>query len=288
MCRLYGFSATGATQLDCSLVLAQNALQVQSDRDRRGRRNADGWGIARWSAGDLEVVTSTNPAFADGAFAEEAEATTATVALAHIRAATVGDVVASNVHPFAHGPWAFAHNGTLTAHAELATRLAERSHGVPAGTTDSELIFRWLLGRMPEFGLDPDEPASDPTALGRLLEHAVLDLVRMSMEIPDRDPPQLNLLLSDGVNLAASRWRNSLFWTERRGLPDCAFCGTNHCPDADDSYRAIVIASEPISNEAWVEAQEGTILAVGSDAALTTIDLLDHVASTGSQTAGTR
>ena len=146
MCRLYGFSATEATRLDCSLVLARNALQVQSDRDQRGKRNADGWGIARWTGSHPDVVRSTSPAFADGAFAEEAEATRARVALAHIRAATVGDVMAENVHPFKYGPWAFAHNGTLTAHARLAPILEDQAHGRPRGSTDSELIFHWLLG----------------------------------------------------------------------------------------------------------------------------------------------
>ena len=279
MCRLYGFSATDVTRLDCSLVLAQNALQVQSDRDRRGQRNADGWGIARWNGSHPDVVRSTNPAFADGAFADEAEATRARVALAHIRAATVGDVLAENVHPFQHGPWAFAHNGTLTAHDRLAPVLADQAHGRPRGSTDSELIFQWLLGRMPDFGLDPESPADDANALGRLLGSAVLDLVRMSMEAPDVGPPKLNMLLSDGVNMAASRWGNSLFWTVRERLADCAVCGTNHCPDADDSYRAVAIASEPISDEPWVEVQEGSILVVAPNAVVTTTDLMRAAAT---------
>ena len=70
MCRLYGFLATEPTRLDCSLVHAQNALQVQSDRDPRGVRNADGWGIAHWTGTMPLVIKSTAPAFADGRFAE--------------------------------------------------------------------------------------------------------------------------------------------------------------------------------------------------------------------------
>jgi len=131
MCRLYGFSATAPTRLECSLVSAQNALQVQSDRDGRGRRNADGWGLARWKASTPQVVRSTLPAFADREFVHEAEATRSRVALAHVRAATVGDVLLENVHPFHHGPWAFAHNGTLTAHRQLAPLLTEGAHHEP-------------------------------------------------------------------------------------------------------------------------------------------------------------
>jgi len=277
MCRLYGFSATDSTRLDCSLVAAQNALQVQSDRDGRGRRNADGWGITRWTGPEPEVVKSTEPAFADRTFVEEAEATRSRVVLAHIRAATVGDVDLDNVHPFSHGPWAFAHNGTLTAHADLSPIMVPL-HDEPRGSTDSELIFQWLLARMPEFGLDPDAPSPDPDRLAALLEQVVLDLVRWSIAIPGVEPPKLNLLLSDGVNLAASRWGNSLYWTVRTGVRDCAVCGTDHCPEADDSYRAVVIASEPITDEPWIEVQEGTVLAVGSHAELLTRDLLTRAA----------
>ncbi len=279
MCRLYGFTATEPTRLECSLVQAQNALQVQSDRDGRGRRNADGWGIARWSSPEAEVVRSTQPAFADREFAREAEATRSGVVLAHVRAATVGGVVDENVHPFRHGPWAFAHNGTLTAHGALAPSLLESAHQTPGGSTDSELIFQWLLGRMPDYGLHPDRPAKEIEPVARLLEEAVLGLVGASMAIPGTDPPKLNFLLSDGVNLVASRWGNTLYWTERHGVRDCAVCGTDHCPEADGSYKAVAIASEPITDERWTEAQEGTILAVDGSARLTIRDLATQAAA---------
>src|ERR687897_3268653 len=46
MCRLYGFRATEPTTVECTLVSAQNALIVQSQRDQEGRSNAHGWGVA--------------------------------------------------------------------------------------------------------------------------------------------------------------------------------------------------------------------------------------------------
>lgn len=278
MCRLYGFTATDATRLDCSLVSAQNALQVQSDRDSRGRRNADGWGVVRWAGDVPEVIRSTDPAFADPEFADQAASRRSKVALAHIRAATVGDVTIDNVHPFTHGPWAFAHNGTLSAYEDIAPLLMLDAHHDPWGSTDSELIFQWILGRMPEFGLDPDASTDDPERIAALLESAVVNLVRWSIAIPGVAPPKLNFLLSDGSNMAASRWGNSLYWTMRSGFPDCAVCGTAHCPSADESYRAIVIASEPITEEVWTEVQEGTVLSVGKGIELRTRDLLSRAA----------
>ena len=83
MCRMYGFLATESTRLDCSLVLAQNALQTQSDRDRRGVRNADGWGIAHWDDSHPAVLKSTHPAFADKHFAETAGEISSQAVIAH-------------------------------------------------------------------------------------------------------------------------------------------------------------------------------------------------------------
>lgn len=264
MCRLYGFIANEPTRLECSLVVAQNSLLTQSDRDGRGRRNADGWGIARWSASGLEVVASTRPAFADRDFAAAAEGTTAPAVIAHVWAATVGDVVPENLHPFRYGPWGFAHNGTLTAYADLAPLLARTAYRVPHGSTDSELIFQWLLGRMPAFGVDPEAPARSLEALADVVEHVVLDLVRAALAVPGlTQPPKLNLIIGDGRHLVASRWGNSLYWTRRRAVSDCAVCGHAHARDLDGAYRAVVIASEPLTDEDWREVPEGTI--VGAD-----------------------
>ncbi len=79
--------------------------------------------------------------------------------------------------------------------------------------------------------------------------------------------------------MVASRWGNSLYWTIRTGVRDCAICGDAHCEPADRSYRAVVLASEPITDEAWVEVQEGTIVAVDEHANLITRDLFTRAAS---------
>lgn len=55
-------------------------------------------------------------------------------------------------------------------------------------------------------------------------------------------------------------------------------CGTNHCPDADETYRAVVVASEPITTEAWTEVSEGTVLVVDEGGTVTAVDLLAQAA----------
>jgi len=274
MCRLYGFLATDATRLECSLVSAQNALIVQSDRDGRGVRNADGWGIAHWVGDEKEVIKSTMPAFADKQFVEIASDIWSEAAIAHVRAATIGRVSDPNTHPFTFGTWAFAHNGTIDAFEHVATRLDIGPYGPPVGQTDSEMAFLWLLNRMSGYGLDPFEQATGLEPIVELVADAVLDLVDLSMVSGASSSPKLNFLLSDGKHMVASRWGNTLYWTHRRGVRDCAVCGVSHCPTADDSYRSVVVASEPITNERWTEVPEGTVLGIEPGAHTLVRDLL--------------
>jgi hypothetical protein len=68
--------------------------------------------------------------------------------------------------------------------------------------------------------------------------------------------------------------QNALFWTHRRGIRDCAVCGVSHSPAADDNYRSVVIASEPLTDETWLEVPEGTVIGVEPGAHTLTRDLL--------------
>ncbi len=278
MCRLYGFLATQPTRLECSLITAQNALQVQSDRDGRGVRNADGWGIAHWVGDDREVIKSTMPAFADDRFAEIASKIWSEAAIAHVRAATIGGVSTENTHPFTFGTWAFAHNGTIPAFDHVSTRLDIGPYGPPDGQTDSELVFLWMLNRMNEYGLDPGEQADELGPVVDLVAESVLELVDLSIQSGAIDQPKLNFIVSDGRHLVASRWGNSLFWTFRRGIRDCAVCGISHCPPADDDYRSVVVASEPITDEAWIEVPEASVLGIQPGAHTVRKDLLSSAA----------
>lgn len=269
MCRLYGFVASEETGLECSLVEAQNALLVQSDRDLRGIRNPDGWGIAAWDETIPGVVKSTFPAFADRGFREIASSVFSHSVIAHIRAATVGRVAFENTHPFQYGPWAFAHNGTIGSFEHVQTHLDLGPYGPPVGSTDSETLFLWLLNRMRDHGLSPLSQADHLPRIVDLLHDAVQDLVRISMRAGADQPPTLNFILSDGRHLAASRWGNSLYWLYRKGVTDCMVCGTSHCPTADASYRAVVVASEPITDEDWNEIPEATVF--GASPEITTL-----------------
>lgn len=256
MCRLYGITGNQPARVECSLVEAQNALLQQSIQDSRGRTNPDGWGVGIYEHGSPTVYKSARAASHDTEFRDTAESVVSRSVVAHIRAATVGSTGLDNTHPFTHGPWLFAHNGTLAGFEELKPQLEaeipEHLLRQRRGETDSELMFLWLLGRMPAHGLDPLSGADSANQIVELLAAAVPELSRRAEEVGET--ALLNFLLSDGVHLGASRWGNTLSLVERTGWTDCDVCGTTHLTGTGESkYRAIAIASEPITRENWVE-----------------------------------
>jgi glutamine amidotransferase len=275
MCRLYGFRGTEPTRLDCSLVRAQNALVAQSRKDRRGLSNADGWGIGSYEDGRAVIHKCDAAAFEDRHFGETAGTVNSPTVLAHARKATVGRTGSANTHPFSYGVWSFAHNGTLTAFDRVAPRLEEEAGGAlmcsRRGTTDSELIFLWLLRRMTRGGIKADVTCRDPEALRGLLAESVLLLAARSQEAGAAERAKLNLLLTDGVTLVASRWGNSLFRLRRDGVRDCEICGLPHVEKnavdsrGADGYRASMVASEPITQEMWEEVPERSVVVIDRD-----------------------
>ncbi len=270
MCRLYGFRANEPTRVECSLVRAQNALLVQSRHDLRGRSSPDGWGIAVYMDGRPEVERRVTAAYHDLHFATAASRVFAKTVVAHVREATVGGTAVANSHPFQHDRWVMAHNGTVRGFDRLepgmvaetdADLITERT-----GSTDSELAFLWLLTRLRRAGVDLDGPPHPAGDLGKVVAESVRALSASTRALGLDKPERLNFLLTDGHSMIASRWNNSLHWIERHGVQDCETCGAPHVDHTTNrDYRAVAIASEPISSEAWQQVPEHSLLIVDEE-----------------------
>jgi glutamine amidotransferase len=265
---LYSLSANEPTKVECTLVYAQNALLRQSRGDRRGKDHSDGWGIACYRDGVPRVERRATAAHEDIHFSATAERVYSTKVVAHVRRATVGPPSLQNTHPFTYGPWTFAHNGTLRGvdrlEAELLQEIPDELRALRVGNTDSELIFYWLLGRMRARGQSLESPCTDLERLTDEVREGVAALVRRSVD--GEEPSRLTVILTDGRVLVASRWQHSLFLVRREGVRDCDICGIPHVHhDESVDYRAVVLASEPISSEAWEEVPEGSVVAIGAD-----------------------
>lgn len=258
MCRFLGLRTTYPTTVECSLVHARNSLMAQSRRDLHGFENADGWGIAAYRHGEPRFQRRCHAAHQSHEFRAAASRVCASTVLAHVRRATVGAIDDVNTHPFTHGRFAFVHNGTIPYFERIRDDMLDamghdHRHAIQ-GTTDSEHLFHVVLaahGRAPERSLYD--------VLHETLRRTVAWCRRVGLE------PRLglNVLLTDGERMVGSRWQRTLFWLQRVGLADCAVCGSRHAAcEAPDDYRALVIASEPITREPWREVPERSVFEV--------------------------
>ena len=149
MCRLYGFRATEPTKVECSLVHAQNALLVQSRRDRAGESHIHGWGVAAYEDHTPIRDRQAWAAYHGEHFRRAAARIYAESVLAHVRKATVGPPNIDNTHPFVDQHWSFIHNGTVPGFAAMRERMVatitDMHRDAIQGDTDSEHVFRLLL-----------------------------------------------------------------------------------------------------------------------------------------------
>lgn len=263
MCRLYGFRATEPTAVECTLVHAQNALMIQARSDAVGKSHSSGWGVAMYAGGEIHVERKAWAAYEGEHFSRVAARTRSRTVVGHVRRATVGQPSLENTHPFTHGRWVFAHNGTIVnfgrLKGELVDAMTPGHREAIRGVTDSEHLFHYLLTLREE---DPDAPLPD------ILRRGLLRVVDRMGEGAATDAAGLNVIWTDGSEMVASRWGRTLWYVEREGTHDCEICGkTGVRGHAGSGYRAVVVASEPISHdETWTEVPEGSLLRIGPEA----------------------
>jgi predicted glutamine amidotransferase len=184
MCRMLGMTAARPTGVRDLLSDGARCLKALS------QEHADGWGIAlfrdQWQIHRSTACAAVCPEFASGE---------ATLAIAHIRKKTVGELALRNTHPFQRGQFVFAHNGTVETET---LRIAPEHAARTVGTTDSEKLFAFVLTAIDEVG-DVERGIRKAAAMLPGLGTA-------------------SFLISDGVRLFAHRLGRSLFVSHREGL----------------------------------------------------------------------
>jgi len=264
MCRLYGFYATEPTKVECTLVHAQNALIAQSFSDLSGYDHTHGWGVATFDKDGLDIEREAWAAYHGEHFERAAAKIYSRMVIAHVRRATVGGAAIENTHPFSDGKWVFAHNGTVPGFAAirplLLDQMGAKHRNAVKGETDSEHIFHYFLSLIDDGRIDVDHDL--PGAMERL----VSDIARLAETHAPGKRTGLNIILSDGERLVGSRFNRSLYYVDREGVYDCEICGFPHIHhDPDKAYRAIVVASEPITHEGWIEIPNHSIWQINMD-----------------------
>ena len=246
MCRLFAQHADPHHLPHEPLCVAHNALRTQS------HQHPHGWGIGWYDSAGVQVRRGVTPAHADDAFVAAAREARSENVLAHGRDASVGAVETCNTHPFQHGRWLFAHNGTVARYRRVAAvrraieaEIAPALRALLAGDTDSERCFFLFLtllearlpaGRSPKLEDVRTAMAETVTLVGRLADRR------------PAKPSSLNLLVTNGEVLAVCRRGRTL-----QVAPHIATSGL------------FAIASEPIGKGPWREVPDNGF--IGIDAA---------------------
>lgn len=264
MCRLFGFRSVIPSMVHRSLVAADNALGVQSER------HPDGWGVAYFIDGAPHVTKSSATALDDVIFNRVSGVVSSETVVAHVRKATQGELSVLNTHPFQYGRWVFAHNGDIPELEEvrgaLLGEIAPRLRRFVLGDTDSELIFFMFLSELHRHG-----PLASNLGVDEVMA-ALRGAVRRVREICDTKErghrSLLTLLASNGSALVATRGGKELFWSsykERCSDRDTCPSLAPECeaPTATGFVNHLQISSEPLGGEnVWHELAEDDMIGV--------------------------
>jgi gamma-glutamyl hercynylcysteine S-oxide hydrolase len=238
MCRHLAYVGAPVV-LHAPLFGASHSLSAQAQRPRHqevGDTNPDGWGVGWYVDGSAvpELHRTVTPVWNDRGFAESSRAITTRAFLGAARLASPGAAIdATGNAPFRSGHWLFSLNGIVRDFHDhigpvLRARVSAERRATIVGDTDSEVLFALVLDRI-------DAGEAPAVALGAVVR-----------DVHDVANARINLLLTDGAQIAGTRSGRSLF------------------------VRGSTVASEPLDDGAgWREVPEGaTVLvpAAGHDA----------------------
>ncbi|MBE0447222.1 MAG: class II glutamine amidotransferase [Actinobacteria bacterium] len=257
MCRLFGLIADSPVSLENPILKGIRPFIELS------HRHHDGWGIGYLYSGlDRKytyIVKAPMPAYKDKRFSNLIKHLVSPLAIAHLRDAKYGEVAFQNTHPFYAKGWIFAHNGAIENYRDIELELA----GVKfEGETDSERYFHLLLSRIKREGD---------------VEQGILSAIQW-LEVNHFDGAK-NFLMSDGRHLYAYRNGRDLFYVVRE-VPfiTAGYSKDTAVPDpvaAPKATKAVIVASEILTDEDWLEIPEDHLLEVDENLRVTVKSVVD-------------
>lgn len=264
MCRLYTFRSSAPRKVECELLCAQNSLIEQSRQDEVGDCHPHGWGLGTYTGSTPFVVRQPKAAYDSERFRTESADIHAHNVVAHVRRATVGSARVENTHPFAHGRWLLAHNGTIPAFDRVRPLILDvidpDLRRAIRGDTDSEHLFFMFLSLNAKY---PTEP------LLAILRRGLEQVLSWSEPlIGDADRLTADIVLTNGEDTVGVRYGRPLWFVERDAVHPCELCDCEQhvVTPSPGPYRAVAIASEPITEtEDWTMIPDATLFHVGPE-----------------------
>ncbi len=257
MCRLLAYKGTPII-MDDLLYKPKNSLVNQSINAREIEEplNGDGFGVG-WYVPEInyEPITyvSVNPAWSNRNLKNLAPKIKVECMIAHVRAASVGEVSESNCHPFNYKNLLMAHNGGVEEFGKIKRHirepLSDELYNWIKGQTDSEHIFAYLLNHL----FNAHHSVSPETVVDAF-EHTYRDLKKMMAKYGILEPAYLNMVVTNGLFIVATRYcsdpkEEPLTLYHSEGSRYVVEDGITRLEAPEDNDHAVLVVSEKLTDD---------------------------------------
>ncbi|MBY0435127.1 MAG: class II glutamine amidotransferase [Cyclobacteriaceae bacterium] len=256
MCRLMAYKGTPII-IDNLLYKPKNSLINQSlhAREIEEPLNGDGFGIG-WYVPEVnnEPITfvSVNPAWSNRNLRNLAPKVKTECMVAHVRAASVGEVSESNCHPFQYKDILMAHNGGIEnfglVKRKLREPLSDELYNWIKGQTDSEHIFAYFLNY-----LFKNYKTINTDAVADSFEHTFSFVNKLMADAGITEPAYLNMVATNGRFIVATRWTSDpkeepLTMYHSEGNRYVVEDGVTRLEAPADNDQAVLVVSEKLTD----------------------------------------
>ena len=258
MCRLLAYMGTPVI-VDKLLYQPKNSLVNQSIHAKEIEEplNGDGFGIG-WYVPELHeepaTFVSVNPAWSNRNLRRLAPRIRTECFIAHVRAASVGEVSESNCHPFQYRQFLMVHNGGVEDFSQIKRRirrpLTDELYNWIKGQTDSEHLFAYLLNSLPP--ANNGQVSAEDVMIA--FEKMFSDLKLMMKDEGIEEPAYLNMVVTNGKFFVGTRYTTdpsceplTLYHSE--GARYVVEDGISFLAAPRDDDQAVLIVSEKLTDE---------------------------------------
>jgi len=244
--------------IDKLLYQPKNSLINQSFHAREIEEplNGDGFGVG-WYVPELnyEPITfvSVNPAWNNRNLRNLAPKIKTDCMIAHVRAASVGDVSESNCHPFQYKNILMAHNGGVEDFGKikrhLRNPLSDDLYNWIRGQTDSEHLFAFLLQE-----LFTNHKSISPDSVVDSFEHTFRELKKLMAKYGVIEPAYLNMIFTNGLFFVGTRYctdpkEEPLTLYHSEGSRYVVEDGITRMFAPEDDDHAVLVVSEKLTDD---------------------------------------
>ena len=259
MCRLLAYMGTPIV-IDKLLYQPKNSLVNQSVRARELEEplNGDGFGIG-WYAPEVSDepinLVSVGPAWSNRNLRNLAPKVKAGCFVAHVRAASVGEVSEANCHPFQYRNLLMMHNGGIEQFGKVKRKLraplTDQLYNWIKGQTDSEHLFAYLISYLLN-----NNAGINPETVMEAFEN-MFSTVKVLMKESDlREPAYLNMVVTNGKFIVGTRYvtasnEEPLTMYHSEGSRYVVQDGVTKLVAREDDDQAVLIVSEKLTDDKY-------------------------------------